>query len=282
LAFKDKLAKAEALNDSLLCVGLDPFGVPVSLVADFNQAIIESTSDLVSSYKPNLAIYEGMGTEGMAALQRSLRHIPQDLVVIGDGKRGDIENCGESYALALFERYGFDAATLYAYMDEDAIEPFRRWWPEKAVLILCRTSNRRSVDTQLLETRGLDGVMRPIYLEYARQALSWGSSENIGLVVGATFPEDVRAARQQFPDVVFLIPGIGSQGGSIEPATRAAMDRDGRGFILSASRSIAFAAGDPKEVTRRNLAAYAKAARQAAADYREEINAARSLAALQA
>ncbi|MDO8615137.1 MAG: orotidine-5'-phosphate decarboxylase [Dehalococcoidia bacterium] len=280
MPFRDKLAGAETRSGSLLCVGLDPYLVEPGLVADFNRSIVEETCDLVSSYKPNLAIYEGMGPAGMKALEATIQCVPADIPVIGDGKRGDIENCGRSYAEALFGKYGLnlDAVTINPYMGQEVVAPFQQYWPDKMLLILCRTSNPRSTETQLLETRGLDGVVRPLYLEFARQAMGWGTPQNMGLVVGATFPDELRRVRQEFPDVLLLIPGLGAQGGSVESAVEAAADVHGAGFILSASRAVTFAAGDPSSVTRQNLGTFARAARRSALEYRDRINNARAFA----
>jgi len=271
LAFKDKLAKAEARNQSLLCVGLDPFDVAPELVLDFNRAIVEATSDLVCAYKPNLAIYEGMGTDGMAALQKTLDLIPDHIPVIGDGKRGDIEKCGEAYAERLFGTYDFDAVTVNPYMAIDAVQPFLAW-EGRGVFVLCRTSNRHSGETQHLRVISEDGTIQPLYLEIARLACQWDAGGNIGLVMGATYPEELRIVRERYPNLTLLIPGVGAQGGSLQAAVQNAADANGGGFILSVSRSLIFAQGQPSEVGARTLKSFAAAANTAAKQIREEIN----------
>jgi orotidine-5'-phosphate decarboxylase len=280
--FREKLSSAADRNSSLLCVGLDPYDVPPELVLDFNRAIIEATTDLVCAYKPNLAIYEGMGTEGMAALERTLEAIPSHIATVGDGKRADIENCGKAYAARLFEDLKFDAVTVNPYMGGDVVDPFLQdKWANRYIFVLCLTSNKSSADFQLLPQAAADGETRPLYLEVARRAsLDWNRYGNVGFVVGATFPDGLQAVRAGHPEAIILIPGVGAQGGSVrDAATRAADDR-GRGFILSVSRSVIFAEDEPKAVNRRSLSRFATAARSAAQRFRNEINDALALSAV--
>lgn len=278
--FKDRLRSAVMSTKSLLCVGLDPHEVPVGRVADFNRAIIEHTADQVCAFKPNLAIYEGWGVDGMRALEATIgaiRELAPRSVIIGDGKRGDIANCGKAYAKRLFLEFDFDAVTVNPYMGTDAVEPFLEY-PERGLFILCRTSNSKSGDFQLFEGRAPDGSAQPLYLEVARRARGWGSPEQIGLVMGATFPSELRTVRELYPDTVFLIPGVGAQGGSIEQAVDSARSQDGLGFVLSISRSIIYAEQGslPEDHDDRGwgpaLQRYSDAARRAAATYKDQIN----------
>ncbi len=239
-------------NQSLVCLGLDPDPAlmpPVSLV-EFNHAIIDATHDLVCAYKPNLAFYEALGLEGLVALQKTVEHIPGDIPIIGDAKRGDVGNTARLYARALFEAFGFDAATVNPYLGYDSLEPFIEY-RDKGVFILCRTSNPGARDFQ-------DALFESV----AQKASSWNRYGNIGLVVGATYPEELRRIREICPEMVFLIPGIGVQGGDLELAVRYG-GRSGGGPILASSRQILYASRGSN---------FAGAARQAAIELRQRIN----------
>jgi len=261
-------------------VGLDPF-VP-DIVADIeqvlplNRLIIEATRDLACAYKPNLAIYEAMGDEGRDILRRTLQAIPEWIPKIGDAKRGDIDNCGKAYAKTLFEESDFDAATVNAYMGLDAVKPFlqdRR----KAVLVLCRTSNPSAGDLQdLLVAKGPDGEQRPLYLEVAELARGWNAEYgNVGLVAGATYPDEISQIRRLCPDMLFLIPGVGAQGGDLKAAVQAARDQQGAGFIINVSRQIMNRALSPERELLPEREAL-KAMRQEAERLRADINRYRS------
>lgn len=274
--FKDKLARIVDANKSLLCVGLDPHIVPPSRVSEFNRVIIEATHDLVCAYKPNFAIYDGMGPEGEAALQETLEFIvPSGIPTIADYKRADIANCGEAYAQRVFGRFGFDAVTVYHYMGQDAVEPFQQpQWSDRGIFVLCRTSNRRSGQVQHMPTVSPSGELVPQYLEVARMVVNeWDQMGNIGLVMGATFPEELALVRERHPKTLLLIPGVGTQGGSLENSVKAAADAAGRGFLISVSRSIIYAHTEDKgQLATQDYGNVAKAARQAAVSYRDQIN----------
>ena len=258
--FIDKLLNSARSNNSLLCIGLDPdpelmpHGVSV---LDFNQAIIEATYDLVCAYKPNLAFYEAMGVEGLRALAATVACIPDTVPVIGDAKRGDIGNTVKAYAKALFEGYGFDAVTVNPYLGGDSLEPFIEY-EDKGVLILCRTSNPGSADLQDLKIG-----KQPLYEVVARKALEWNKYGNIGLVVGATYPEDIRRVRRICPDMLILIPGVGKQGGDLAAAVRNGVDSNKEKAIVNSSRGIIYASKGKD---------FAEAARAAAIEMRDEIN----------
>lgn len=238
--FRQKLERAMSRNDSLLCVGLDPLPTLTdpSQVLQLNRLIIEATRDLACAYKPNLAIYEAIES-GWEILERTLQAIPGWIPKIGDAKRGDIANCGKAYVRTLFGKWKFDAATVNPYMGLDAVEPFLQN-SDKAVLVLCRTTNPSARDLQdLLVARSPEQEQRPLYLEVAALARSWNEQHgNVGLVVGATYPDEIAQVRQLCPDMVFLIPGVGAQGGDLKAAVQAARDERGAGFIINASRQI--------------------------------------------
>ena len=189
--FVEKLQNISRKNRSLVCIGLDPDpeNMPEKLgVYEFNKAIIDATSDLVCAYKPNFAFYEALGEEGMDALKRTIKFIPTDIVSIGDAKRGDIGNTSKAYARSLFEIYGLDAATINPYLGFDSVEPFLKY-KDKGVILLCRTSNSGAADFQSLRCETPQG-MRPLYEIVADKAQQWNTYGNIGLVIGATYPEE--------------------------------------------------------------------------------------------
>jgi orotidine-5'-phosphate decarboxylase len=260
MKFSDKLLNTSRKNKSWLCIGLDPDPelMPGVDVLQFNKAIIEATCDLVCAYKPNLAFYEALGTEGLAILEKTVKHIPGDIPVIGDAKRGDIGNTAKAYAKALFSVLGFDAATVNPYLGFDSIEPFINH-QDKGVFILCRTSNRGATDFQNLYTNGL-----PLYEAVARKAKEWNTYGNIGLVVGATYPEELKKVRSICPEMPLLIPGIGAQGGDLASAVGYGVDARGEKAIINVSRQILYASKEKD---------FAQAARTMAEKIRNQINA---------
>jgi orotidine-5'-phosphate decarboxylase len=268
--FFAKLREAIQRNHSFLCVGLDPdpARLPERDVAAFNRAIVEATADLVCVYKPNLAFYEALGPRGMDVLQRTVEAIPKGIPVIADGKRGDIGSTAEAYARALFDVYGFDAATVNPYLGGDALAPFLER-ADRGVFVLCRTSNPGGADLQD-RLIAADGGARPLYEVVAELARDrWNAHGNVGLVVGATYPEELGRIRQLCPDLTFLLPGVGAQGADVAAAVRNALDEGGGGFIITSSRQILYASSGKD---------YAQAARRAAQALRDEINRQREVA----
>lgn len=264
MGFFDKLERAAQRNGSLLCVGLDPdpAQMPVSDVAAFNRAIIEATAGLVCAYKPNLAFYEALGERGLAALRETLAAIPPDIPVIADGKRNDIGNTAKAYARALFDELGVDAATVNPYLGGDAVEPFLER-EEKAAFILCRTSNPGARDLQdLLVSAPGGGEARPLFEMVAEMARRWNSRGNVGLVVGATYPEELRRVRRLCPEMTFLVPGVGAQGGDVAAVIGNGLDKAGRGLIINVSRQVLYASREKD---------FAVAAARAARQLRDEI-----------
>ncbi len=243
MTFTQRLREIQIKQNSLLCVGLDVDleRIPEYLrssanpVLEFNRKIIEATSDLVCAYKPNLAFYEAMGEQGLTALRETLKLIPESVLTIGDGKRGDIGNTAERYAKSLFDDFGFDSITVNPYMGFDSVEPFLKN-PEKGVFLLALTSNPGSKDFQRLKING-----KPLYEKVVRAAKKWNTNGNIGLVVGATHPRELKMIRKIVPDMPLLIPGIGKQGGDLKSAVRDGCDKNGQLAIINASRSIIYA-----------------------------------------
>lgn len=243
LAFAEKLTRAVEQNNSLLCVGLDPrperFPHEVAALPDpifaFSKSIVEATADLVCAYKPNFAFYEAQGLEGLAALRRTIEYIHQttDVPVILDAKRGDIGSTAQAYAKAAFQIWGADAVTVNPYLGRDAVQPFTDY-ADRGVFLLCHTSNPGAADLQTLDCGG-----RPLYQAVAEQAAGWGG--NVGLVIGATYPQALQAVREMAPQMWILLPGVGAQQGDLEAALAAGLDERGAGVIVSASRSVIYA-----------------------------------------
>jgi orotidine-5'-phosphate decarboxylase len=262
--FADKLLQAARKNNTLVCVGLDPDPklMPEKIgVYEFNKAVIEATSDLVCAYKPNFAFYEAMGKEGMDALRQTLKCVPSHIPVIADAKRGDIGNTSKAYAKALFEIFGFDAATVNPYLGFDAIEPFLQY-ADKGSIILCRTSNAGARDFQSLLCETPSGH-RPLYEIVADKAQEWNTRGNIGIVVGATYPDELKTIRRQHPDLLILIPGIGAQGGDVALTVKNGVSPQGDKAVINSSRQIIYASKGTD---------FAEAARKAAMNLRDEIN----------
>jgi orotidine-5'-phosphate decarboxylase len=280
MSFTDQLAQAQRLNDSLLCVGLDPEpsklpgawkGQP-ERIYDFCAAIVDATKDLVCSFKPQIAYFAAHRAEDqlerlMAHMKRVAPHVP----VILDAKRGDIGSTAEQYAREAFERYQADAVTLSPFMGFDTIEPFLRY-PGKGVILLCRTSNPGGSDLQNQRLADVPGQPR-LYEHVAAQAQGpWNTNGQIGLVVGATFPQEIARVRELAPTLPLLIPGVGAQGGDAAATVKAGLRVDADGavtgpIIVNSSRAVLYAGS--------GLDDFASAARRVALETRATLNAAR-------
>ena len=263
--FRERYEAAAAANDSLLCVGLDPDPgrIPAGVgTLAFLEAIVEATADLVCCFKPNAAFFESRGPEGVEELRALIAAIPDAVPVLLDAKRGDIGNSSEHYARAVFEQLGAHGVTVSPYLGRDAVEPFLAY-EERHSFVLCRTSNAGAGDFQDLPV-GEGG--RPLYLHVAATASTWNERGNVGLVVGATYPGEAAEVRALCPDMLLLMPGVGAQAGDLEAAVQAAVDAEGGGILVNASRGVLYAGTDGD---------YASAARAEAARLRDAINAAR-------
>jgi orotidine-5'-phosphate decarboxylase len=262
--FLEKLGEAIGKNRSLLCVGLDPDPALMPrgvAVFDFNKAIIDNTADLACAYKPNIAFYEALGSAGLDALKKTRDYIPDRIPVIIDAKRGDIGNTARAYAQSLFDYYGFDAVTVNPYLGYDALEPFISY-RDKGVFVLCRTSNAGAADFQSLRLEA-EGGPRMLYEIVAEKVSLWNEYGNLGLVVGATYPGELKLVRQRYPEMPLLIPGVGAQGGDLAQVVGYGVDAVRRRTIINSSRQILYASSGKN---------FAAAAGRAARELRDKIN----------
>lgn len=265
--FQKRLSNSIRKNNSLVCVGLDvdEEKIPSFLFessddpyVEFTTSIINETKDLVCAYKPNLAFYEALGEQGDRILRKTLAAIPDDIMVILDGKRNDIGNTAKKYAQALFEDLNGDAATVNPYLGIDGVKPFLDY-QEACSFLLCRTSNPSAVDFQDLQ---IDGD--PLYIHIAKTIKKWEKFGCCGLVVGATYPEELRKLRELMgEDSPFLIPGIGKQGGDVKKTVEYGTNAEGEMAVINSSRGIIYAS-DGKD--------FADAARQKTKSLRDMIN----------
>lgn len=246
MSFAESLRKIQEDQNSLLCVGLDTdpdllpphLGKTADSVLEFNRQVIEATKDLVCGYKINLAFYEALGSDGWSVLQKTISTIPPDILVIGDAKRGDIGNTADRYASALLADLKFGAVTVNPYMGRDSVEPFLKY-RERGVFLLALTSNPGSKDFQRLKVGKV-----PLYEKIVGAAKKWNTNDNIGLVVGATHPKELRKIRSMVPAMPLLIPGIGKQGGDLRSVIRYGCDRKGLMAVVNVGRSIIYSSRD--------------------------------------
>lgn len=260
---------------TLVCVGLDPepgkfparFTDDPDAVFNFCRDIADATAPYACAFKPQIAHFAALGAED--ALERLIAHLHAthpDVPVILDAKRGDIGSTAQHYAAEAFDRYRADAVTANPYLGRDSVQPFLDR-ADRGVVILCRTSNPGAGDLQDLPVRTAAGE-RPLYQHVAETiARDWNGNGNCALVVGATWPEQLREVRAIIGDMPLLVPGVGAQGGDAEAVVRNAISKDGTGLMVSSSRAILYASSDNN---------YAEAAATAARDLRDTINRARS------
>jgi orotidine-5'-phosphate decarboxylase len=267
--FRERLGAAVEANNSLLCVGLDPdparMPIGVSL-RDFLGGIIEATADLVCAYKPNAAFFEQYGDEGWRTLRDVIAMVPAEIPVLLDAKRGDVGHTAAAYASAVYDWVGADAVTLSPYLGIDALEPFLAY-EDRHVFVLCRTSNPSAGDLQDLMAGGVR-----LYERVAELSRDWNQKGNVGLVVGATYPEEAARVREICPDQLILLPGVGAQQGDINAAVGAAVDTHGRGVLVNASRGVIYAQPVKNGCA---VGGWAEAPRDAARQLRDAINLAR-------
>jgi orotidine-5'-phosphate decarboxylase len=245
--FRERLTRAWRDTGSLVCVGLDPEPkrLPAELrrerepILAFNRRVVDATAHVAAAYKPQFAHYAAVGAEGeLAATIAYIRQQAPNALVILDAKRGDIGSTAEMYAKEAFDRYQADCVTVNPYLGGDGILPFVNRAAFGAV-VLCRTSNPSAGQLQDVDVDG-----EPLYLAVARRAAAeWNPHDNLLLVVGATYPEELRAIRAAVPTLPFLVPGIGEQGGDLQAVLAGGLTRDGNGLLISSSRGIIYAGG---------------------------------------
>jgi orotidine-5'-phosphate decarboxylase len=282
MTFLTLLAQAERSNQSMLCVGLDPdpakfplhWRGDASKIFDFCAAIVDATADQAMAFKPQIAYFAAHGAE--AQLERLMAHLranaPQVPVIL-DAKRGDIGSTAEQYAKEAFERYCADAVTLSPFMGLDSVQPYLRY-PGKGAFLLCRTSNPGGDDFQNQRLQTLPGAPR-LYELIAQLAQGpWNENGQLGLVVGATYPQELERVRAVAPTAPLLIPGVGAQGGDAQATVRAAWrgtaEHTSGPIAVNASRSIIYASSG---------ADFAQAARHEAIALRLSLQAARVFSA---
>jgi len=250
--------RAKKIN-SLLCVGLDADfdKIPDKFKSlefpqfEFNKWIIEETYEYVSAYKPNSAFYEARGDAGMKELKMTMEYLTKnhpDIFTILDAKRADIGNTNNGYVTSIFDWLGFDAVTINPYLGQEAVQPFldRK---DKVSIILCRTSNSGAGEFQDLKSVNLPG--RLLWQIVAERVVgSWNKNNNCMLVVGATYPEEMKKVREITGDMTFLVPGIGAQGGDLKAVMEVGLNSKGLGLIINSSRGIIFSE-NPKEEARK-------------------------------
>ena len=276
MTFIDMLLAAQQANGSMLCVGLDPdpTRLPADLqgradkMYDFCARIVDATADLVIAFKPQIAYFAAHRAEDQLErlvqhMRRSAPHVP----IILDAKRGDIGSTAEQYAKEAFERYGADAVTLSPFMGFDSVQPYLRY-QGKGAFLLCRTSNPGGDELQAQRLASVEG--QPLLYEHIAHLAQgpWNSNGQLGLVVGATYPQEIERVRSIAPSLPLLIPGVGAQGGDAAATVKAGWRPDAP-IVVNSSRAILYAASGPD---------FADAARREARATRDLLHAARVFA----
>ena len=263
---RQELTEQISSKKTYLCVGLDtdPGKLPRHLqshsnaIVEFNKAIIDATLDHCVAYKINTAFYEALGVKGWMAMEETVNYIPSTHFRIADAKRGDIGNTSSQYARAFFETMDFDAITVAPYMGEDSVRPFLEY-KNKWTILLGLTSNPGAHDFELKKLAGDDDLF--LFEKVIRTASSWGNSDNLMFVIGATRAEQFEQIRSISPQHFYLVPGVGAQGGSLKEISEKALIPD-CGLLVNASRAVIYASGEED---------FALKARKAASDYHEEM-----------
>ncbi|BCE00438.1 orotidine-5'-phosphate decarboxylase [Marinicellulosiphila megalodicopiae] len=268
MSFIEQINKQRIKNNSMVCVGLDPFveKMPIEFqnsktgIFDFNKAIIDATYDVVCSYKPQFAHYAAIGQ--LDALKQTIAYIKKtypEVPVILDSKRGDIGTTADMYAKEAFEQYNADAVTVNPYMGDDTILPFTAY-KDKGVVILCRTSNPGAGVIQNIKSDGK--TLFEIIAE--RASTVWNENNNVMLVVGATAPEEMARIRSLVGNMEFLVPGLGAQGGDVQAVMDAGLNADNSGLVINSSRGVLYASNQ--------LSDFAQKARLEAIALRDQAN----------
>lgn len=242
MTFNERLNNLILKKKSYLCVGLDPDmdKIPEVLQREenplkkFTEEIINATKEYTVAFKANLAFFECEGIKGLVALESLKNIIPNDTILILDGKRGDIGNTADKYAKSAYKLLGANAVTVNPYMGFDAVKPFIEN-AEKGAFVLGLTSNKSAEDFQYLKAGA-----ETLYLNVCEKVNLWNSNNNCGLVVGATKPQELVEIRKKFPNLPFLVPGVGAQGGDLETVIKNGKDPNGTGLLINVGRDIMF------------------------------------------
>jgi len=242
MTFNKRLNNLILKKKSYLCVGLDPDmdKIPEFLhneehpLKKFNEKIINATKEYAVAFKANLAFFECEGIKGLEALESLKNIIPNDTILILDGKRGDIGNTANKYAKSAYEQLGADAVTVNPYMGFDAVKPFIEY-PEKGAFVLGLTSNKSAEDFQYLQVGN-----ESLYMNVCNKVNQWNSNNNCGLVIGATKPQELSEIRERFPELSFLVPGVGAQGGDLKTVIKNGKNQNGTGLLINVGRDIMF------------------------------------------
>ncbi len=277
MTFLEQLQTAEERNQSMLCVGLDPEPAKfpdrikgdASKIYDFCASIVDATADLVISFKPQIAYFAAHRAEAqLEKLMQHMRATAPHVPVILDAKRGDIGSTAAQYAIEAFERYGADAVTLSPFMGFDSVQPYLSYHG-KGAFLLCRTSNPGGDDLQAQRLSSVEG--EPLVYEHIAKLAQgpWNTNGQLGLVVGATYPEQAKDLRTMMPQTHFLIPGYGAQGATAEDIA-VSFDKNGLGGVVNSSRAVLLAYKQEKYAGKD----FASAARSAVLDMKQEILAA--------
>jgi orotidine-5'-phosphate decarboxylase len=274
-SYLDRLAARSEAVGTVLCVGLDPdvrtlpdgFSPDLAGIERFTTLLIESAAPHAAAFKANLAFYEAHGAAGSAVLERLRARIPAGIPFIADAKRGDIGSTAAQHAIAIFDQLGADAVTVHPYTGAEALAPLIERL-DRFAYVLCRTSNPGAGELQNLTVeadRATGTPAEPLHARVARHVAGWGPGGTVGLVVGATAPAELGTIRAVAPGLAFLVPGIGAQGGEIEPVLEhgpasapAAGDRLGAGLLVNVSRGISGAAAGGPGSIESNLEAKAR------------------------
>ncbi len=254
---------------SYLCVGLDTdiAKIPAHLqhlpdaITVFNKAIIDATKDYCVAYKINTAFYESMGVKGWQVMEETLNYIPKTHFTIADAKRGDIGNTSAQYAKTFFETLPFDAVTVAPYMGEDSVRPFLEY-KDKITIVLGLTSNAGANDFQKLVIKTGAASEKHLYQQVIEKIATWGTTDNLMFVIGATRASDLADIRTIVPNHFLLVPGVGAQGGSLKEVSHYGLNKD-CGLLVNASRAVIYASTGED---------FKDAATKAAKEYAEEMS----------
>lgn len=269
MTFLQKLEASIEKNNSLLCIGLDPSlnKIPEHLKQEefpltaFNKSLIARTADAVCCYKLQIAHYSALGIPGIQQSMQTIHFLQSNhpnLPIILDAKRADIGSTASEYAKEAFDVFRVDAVTVNPYFGLDSLIPFLER-TEKGIIVLCRTSNPSAKDFQDLKIEG-----KPLYVKVAEKAIEWNKKyKNCLMVIGATYPDELKVIRDLTPDMFFLVPGIGAQGGDLEKTLESGLRKDKSGLLIHSSRGIIYAS---------NTEDFAEAARREATKLRDQIN----------